>query len=254
MPPIAKRALDLLDLTSLNDTDTDESIRALAANGNTPFGPPAALCVYARFLGSARAALDSLGLASVKLATVANFPAGGSDIMAVIAEATAQPALGANEVDVVFPWRALIAGDPELGAKLVAGCRQALPAEVMLKVIIESGELTEPGLIRRATEIAIDNGADFVKTSTGKTPVSATLAAAEIILTIIRASGKPVGFKASGGVKTVADAGRYLALADKIMGEGWVTPRHFRFGASGLLGDIKAVLSGAHPITAAGAY
>ena len=244
MLDIAKTALGLLDLTSLNDNDSDESIRALAQSAKTPWGGPAALCVYDRFLGTARAELDRLGLEEVKLATVANFPAGGTDIAAAIAQAASQPALGADEVDVVFPWRALIGGDRDAGAKLVKGCREALPAHVTLKVIIESGELAEPAVIRRASEIAIENGADFVKTSTGKVPVNATLEAAEIILSTIRNSGKPVGFKASGGVRTVADAEKYLALAEKLMGQGWVSPKTFRFGASGLLGDIKAVLSG----------
>ncbi len=244
MMSIATTALGLLDLTSLNDGDSDESIRALAQSAATPFGGPAALCVYDRFLGAARAELDRLGLTSVRLATVANFPAGGTDIAAAIAEAKAQPGKGADEVDVVFPWRALIAGDRETGAKLVAGVRAALPAHTTLKVIIESGELAEPALIRRAAEIAIENGADFVKTSTGKVPVNATLEAAEIILGVIRESKKPIGFKAAGGVRTVADAGDYLALAEKVMGQGWATPKTFRFGASGLLGDIKAVLSG----------
>src|SRR5579859_5097970 len=254
MNDLAKTTLGLLDLTSLNDGDTDESIRALAQSAATPFGGPAALCVYDRFLGTARAELDKLSLSDVKLATVANFPLGGSDIAAAIAEAQGQPALGADEVDVVFPWRALIAGDRETGAKLVAGVREILPAHVTLKVIIESGELAEPALIRRAYEISIENGAGFVKTSTGKVPVNATLEAAEIILGTIRASGKPVGFKASGGVRTVADAGQYLALADKVMGKGWVSPKTFRFGASGLLGDIKAVLSGGESKASGSSY
>jgi len=244
MMSIATTALGLLDLTSLNDGDTDESIRALAQSAATPFGGPAALCVYDRFLGTARAELDKVGLKDVRLATVANFPLGGTDIAAAIAEAKTQPGKGADEVDVVFPWRALIGGDRDTGAKLVAGVREALAAHITLKVIIESGELAEPALIRRASEISIENGADFVKTSTGKVAVNATLEAAEIILGTIRNSGKPVGFKASGGVRTVADAGDYLALAEKVMGKGWVSPKTFRFGASGLLGDIKAVLSG----------
>jgi deoxyribose-phosphate aldolase len=244
MMSIATTALGLLDLTSLNDGDSDESIRALARSAATPFGAPAALCVYDRVLGAARAELAKLNLSHVKLATVANFPAGGTDIAAAIAEAKAQPGKGADEVDVVFPWRALIGGDRETGAKLVAGVREVLPATITLKVIIESGELAEPALIRRAAEISIENGANFVKTSTGKVPVNATLEATEIILGVIRSSGKPVGFKAAGGVRTVADAGDYLALAEKVMGKGWVTPQTFRFGASGLLGDIKAVLSG----------
>jgi len=244
MMSVATTALGLLDLTSLNDSDTDETIRALAQSAATPFGGPAALCVYDRFLGTARAELDKVGLTDVRLATVANFPLGGTDIAAAIAEAKAQPGKGADEVDVVFPWRALIGGDRDAGAKLVAGVREGLPAHVTLKVIIESGELAEPALIRRASEISVENGADFVKTSTGKVPVNATLEAAEIILGVIRESKKPVGFKASGGVRTVADAGLYLALAEKVMGQGWATPKTFRFGASGLLSDIKAVLSG----------
>jgi len=253
MSDIAKTALGLLDLTSLNDSDSDDSIRALAHSAKTPFGGPAALCVYDRFLGTARKTLNELGLNAVRLATVANFPAGGTDIQAVLAEAKAQPGKGADEVDVVFPWRALIAGDGDTGGRLVSAVRAVLAPEVTLKVIIESGELDEPSLIRRATEISIVNGADFVKTSTGKVPVNATLEAAEIMLGTIRASGKPVGFKASGGVRTVADAGKYLALAEKIMGKGWVSPKTFRFGASGLLGDIKAVLSGAaSPATGSG--
>jgi deoxyribose-phosphate aldolase len=254
MTDLAKTVLGLLDLTSLNDSDSDDSIRALAQSAQTPAGGPAALCVYDRFLGTARAELDKIGLTGVRLATVANFPAGGTDIDTVRAEAQAQPGKGADEVDVVFPWRALIGGDRETGVRLISAVRAALASSVTLKVIIESGELAEPALIRRASEISIENGADFVKTSTGKVPVNATLEAAEIILTTIRASGKPVGFKASGGVRTVVDAGQYLALADKIMGKGWVSPKTFRFGASGLLGDIKAVLSGGASPASKGGY
>jgi deoxyribose-phosphate aldolase len=254
MTDLAKTILGLLDLTSLNDGDSDLSIRALAQSAETPFGGPAALCVYDRFLGTARKALDDQGLNAVRLATVANFPAGGTDLAAVLAEAAAQPGKGADEVDVVFPWRALIGGDRSIGARLVEGVRSVLSKDITLKVIIESGELAEPALIRRASEISIENGADFVKTSTGKVPVNATLEAAEIILTTIRASGRPVGFKASGGVRTVADAAHYLALAEKIMGKGWVSPKTFRFGASGLLTNIKAVLSGVASPASQGGY
>ena len=112
----------------------------------------------------------------------------------------------------------------------------------MLKVIIESGELTDE-LITKASQLAIDGGADFVKTSTGKVAVNATLAATEIILTAIKASGKNVGFKAAGGVRTVADAAQYLALAESIMGEAYIKPKLFRFGASGLLSDVYATLN-----------
>ena len=238
---IARRALGLLDLTSLNDSDTPSTIRALADAANTPFGPPAALCVYPQFVRIARTALNQLGLA-IPVASVSNFPAGNTDIAAAIAESVAAYTAGAGEIDVVFPWRALIAGDTQTGARLVAQCRAALPASIILKVIIESGELAEAPLIRAASEIAIAAGADFVKTSTGKVPVNATLAAARTILETIRDSGKPVGFKASGGVRTVADAAAYLALAEQIMGPDWASPRTFRFGASSLLADLVRTL------------
>jgi deoxyribose-phosphate aldolase len=112
-----------------------------------------------------------------------------------------------------------------------------------LKVIVESGELPGPAAVDRAAMLAIECGADFVKTSTGKTPVSATPEAAEIILEAIAVSGRPVGLKVSGGIRTVDDARAYLELADRIMGPGWATPATFRFGASSLLDALEATLA-----------
>ena len=106
-------------------------------------------------------------------------------------------------------------------------------------MIIESGELPDQAAIDRATHFAITHGADFVKTSTGKTPVSATLEAAEIILEAIELCGLPVGLKASGGIRTLDDARTYLELAERIMGDGWISPDTFRFGASGVLDDAR---------------
>lgn len=150
-------------------------------------------------------------------------------------------ASGADEVDVVFPYRALMAGNEAVGLELVEACRQAC-GDAVLKVIIESGELADPALIRRASELAIDGGADFLKTSTGKVEVNATLEAAEIMLQVIRDSGKEIGFKAAGGVRSAEDAQGYLQLAERLMGAAWITPAHFRFGASGLLDDLLATL------------
>jgi deoxyribose-phosphate aldolase len=113
----------------------------------------------------------------------------------------------------------------------------------LLKVIIESGELKDPALIRRASEICIDAGADFIKTSTGKVPVNATLEAAEIMLKVIRDKNPNIGFKAAGGVKDAQTAKAYLDLAREILGNDWVGPNHFRFGASSLLGNLLAELN-----------
>jgi deoxyribose-phosphate aldolase len=250
---LAQKSLTLLDLTSLNDSDSDESIRALAKAADTKFGPPAALCVYPRFVATARQTLDSLGLARVPVATVANFPVGTTDIDATLADIALGLSAGAAEIDVVFPWRALLAGDADSGVRLLAACREETSA-VTLKVIIESGALAEESLIRQAAEIAIAAGADFVKTSTGKTAVSATLSAAEVILQAIRASGEKIGFKASGGVRTVDEAAAYLALAEQIMGPDWITPKTFRFGASSLLGALLAALDARETVGVAGGY
>ena len=108
----------------------------------------------------------------------------------------------------------------------------------ILKIIIESGELKSTNLIKKATQMCIDAGADFVKTSTGKTKVSATPEAANAILEVIKASGKDIGFKASGGIKTTDDAKKYLVLASVILGNHWVKQKHFRIGASSVLNDL----------------
>ena len=238
----ARQALALMDLTSLNDDDSDRSIESLCRRARTPAGTPAAVCVYPAFVTTARRTLKALDLeGQVRIATVTNFPHGGDDIMAAARESREAVAAGADEVDVVFPYRALLAGDEETGRELVACCHQAC-GDATLKVILETGELKDPALIRRAAELAIEGGADFLKTSTGKVAVNATLEAAEILLEAIRASDRDVGFKAAGGVRTAEDAQAYLALAERVMGASWITPDHFRFGASGLLDDLLVTL------------
>ncbi|MFW3615178.1 deoxyribose-phosphate aldolase [Billgrantia antri] len=238
----ARQALALMDLTSLNDDDSEAVIRDLCARANTPAGHPAAVCIYPAFVRTVREALAEQGLAGkVKVATVTNFPHGEADIERAAAETRAVIAAGADEVDVVFPYRALMAGDAEVGRELVAACKREC-GDAVLKVILETGELKEAGLIERAGMLAIDGGADFLKTSTGKVAVNATLDAAKILLTAIKASGSDVGFKAAGGVRTAEDAAAYLRLAEQVMGADWITPAHFRFGASGLLGSLLETL------------
>lgn len=249
-----RRALALMDLTSLNDDDNDEKITALCRKADTPAGTPAAVCIYPRFIATARRALDDAGLGGrVRIATVTNFPDGSDDAARAERETREAIAAGADEVDVVFPYRALVAGDASVGERLVAACRAAC-GDKCLKVIIESGELADPELIRQASRIAIDAGADFIKTSTGKVAVNATLEAAEIMLTTIRDSGRDVGFKAAGGVRSAEDAAAYLALAARLMGDAWITPAHFRFGASSLLGNLLETLDLSSGETSAGGY
>jgi deoxyribose-phosphate aldolase len=127
---------------------------------------------------------------------------------------------------------------------MIAGVRDMVDQGRILKVILETGELTEPALVETASRVAIEAGADFIKTSTGKTAVSATPEAAAIMLEAIRASGRPVGLKPSGGIRTLSDAALYLGLADRIMGAEWATPRTFRIGASSVYDALIAAIEG----------
>ena len=233
----ARQVLACLDLTSLNEADTAADIAALCARAQSPFGPVAAVCVWPRFVAQARALLP----ADIKVAAVANFPDGSLDLDRTLAEVREIAEAGGDEIDVVLPYRALMHGRSSECAEFLAEVRHAT-RPLTLKVIIESGELKTTALIAEATRLALMAGADFVKTSTGKTPVSATPQAARVMLAEIKASGLPAaGFKASGGIRTVGDAAAYLAL---LPNDEARDPRRFRFGASGLLNDIEAVLSG----------
>jgi len=246
----ARMALACLDLTSLNDADTAADIAALCGRARTAHGDVAAVCVWPRFVAQARAALP----ATVKVAAVANFPDGSLDLQRALADVAEIAQAGGDEVDVVLPWRALLAGETTEVAEFLSEVRFA-SRPLTLKVIIESGELGSAERIAQATRMALAAGADFVKTSTGKTKVGATPQAAATMLKEIAASGLPAaGFKASGGVRTVADAAGYIAQTEAALGPGALSPQRLRFGASGLLNDIEAVLSGSESAASNAAY
>jgi deoxyribose-phosphate aldolase len=235
---VARRAIGLLDLTDLGAETTAGAVAALCERALT--AAVAAVCVWPAFVDPCVRRLAGSG---VRVATVVNFPAGTDPAGGVAAVTASALAAGADEIDVVLPYRAWLNGDTEAAVDVLAAVREETAGRVM-KVIIESGELPGPSTIDRAAMLAIECGADFVKTSTGKTPVSATPEAAEIILEAINVSGRPVGFKASGGIRTLADARTYLDLADTIMGPDWATPVTFRFGASSLLDALEATIAG----------
>ncbi|MEO1056710.1 MAG: deoxyribose-phosphate aldolase [Actinomycetota bacterium] len=242
---VAARAIALIDLTDLDDGHSPDGIDDLCARAAAH--GTAAVCVWPEFVARCAAALASTG---VRVATVVNFPSGDESVDAV-AELTARAlADGADDIDVVLPYRAFIAGDRERPAGVLDAVRAAVAAPAIVKVILESGELTEPGQVMRAAQFAVDHGADFVKTSTGKTASGASPDAARAMLEVIAAAaaqGRQVGLKPSGGIRTVDDAATYLGLADKVMGAAWVSPSTFRFGASGLLTTLVAEIDGQPP-------
>jgi deoxyribose-phosphate aldolase len=215
----AQRALNLMDLTTLNEDDTDAKVIALCHQAKSPAGNTAAVCIYPRFIPVARKTLREQGTPDIRIATVTNFPHGNDDLDIALAETRAAIAYGADEVDVVFPYRALMAGNEQIGFEMVKQCKEACAAaNVLLKVIIE--------------------------TATGKVPENATLHSAELMMSVIAEMGvgKTVGFKPAGGVKTAEDAAQYLALADRLLGREWADARHFRFGASSLLASLLTTL------------
>jgi len=239
----AQQALSYMDLTSLTDQESSEDIIELCQQAKSKAGNTAAICIFPRFIPLARKVLAEQGTPNIKIATVTNFPHGNDDINIAVAETKAAVAYGADEVDVVYPYKALIAGDINVGLELVEACKQACPKHVLLKVIIESGELQTSELIKLASEISIRAGADFIKTSTGKVSVNATPEAAETMLNAIKSTNPSVGFKAAGGVRNAEDAEVYLKLAADILGESWLSAAHFRFGASSLLGNLLSTLN-----------
>ncbi|GGD05305.1 deoxyribose-phosphate aldolase [Aureimonas glaciei] len=244
----ARALIASLDLTDLNETCTEADVAALCARAATPEGAVAAICIWPRFVAGARAGLAP----GIRIATVVNFPLGSDDPAQTARDAAAALADGADEIDMVIDYQRL-AADPEYVERQVRTVKAACGGAV-LKAILETGELMEPDLIAKAARAALAGGADFLKTSTGKTARHASLEAAKIMLAAIAAAGGRAGFKASGGIKTFEDARAYHDLAEALCGAGWATPRHFRIGASGVLADLLAVAAGTPRSGAKGAY
>lgn len=237
---LAARLLSLLDLTSLGENDTPEQIEALCRSATASPYPPAAVCVYPEHVTTARRCLHG---ATVKVATVVNFPEGGSDPVRVERETRRALGAGADEIDLVLPYRALLDGDAACARTVVRTCRAVCTDGVALKLILETGVLASREMTRAACMIGVEEGVDFLKTSTGKVPVNATPEAAALILDVIAAAGGRCGFKAAGGIRTLEDAQVYLELAEARLGASWCDARHFRIGASAPFGTLSRIAS-----------
>ncbi len=235
-----QQLLKLLDLTRLSDDDNHEAMQDWLNQTAVATAVPAAFCVYPQFLSQTASHLAAQKM-QAELATVVNFPSGDAPVGEVVAEINEALKLGATEIDCVLPYKALLAGNTEQVRDFLAEVRSAC-AETCLKIIIESGELVTPQQIIKATELCIQSGADFVKTSTGKVPVGATVEAARSILTVIAAADRFVGFKASGGVRTVGQALELVQLYEEITGR-LAQAEGMRIGASALLTELRAQLA-----------
>jgi deoxyribose-phosphate aldolase len=230
-----------MDLTSLNEADDSTTISVLCRKAVKSDTHVAAVCVYPAFV---KQAANALRETSVKVATVVNFPYGNDPLDSVIQSIQSALNDGAEEIDMVFPYSRYLQGEESYVLNYLRTCK-SICGDVILKVILETGALKEEKMIAKASELAIEAGADFLKTSTGKISVGATLEAAAVMLQRIKQSShRSVGLKVSGGIRTIPDALEYIALAEKIMGIPWVNPLHFRIGASQLLDLCQSKLLG----------
>ncbi len=238
-------AVAMMDLTTLEGKDTPGKVRSLCAKALLPLdrdpsiGPCAAICVYPNHVKTAKRALAG---SNVKVASVATaFPSGQSPLAIKLADVRRAVEFGADEIDMVIDRGAMLAGDYAKVFDEIAATKEACGA-AHLKVILETGELGSYDVVRRASEIGIAAGGDFIKTSTGKIQPAATPAVTLVMLETIRdhyyATGKKIGMKPAGGVRTAKQALHYLVIVKETLGDDWLTPDLFRFGASALLNDV----------------
>lgn len=249
--------IGLIDLTTLEGADTPGKVRSLVAKALVPDatdpGCPrvAAVCVYGDMVGDAVTALGSAhfagGTEGVRVAAVATaFPSGRASLAVKLADVRDAVAAGADEIDMVIDRGAFLAGRfGQVYDEIVAvkeACRRVDGSVAHLKVILETGELNTYDNVRRASWLAILAGGDFIKTSTGKVAPAATLPVTLSMLEVVRdwhrLTGVQIGVKPAGGIRTSKDAIKYLVTVAETVGEEWLTPHLFRFGASSLLNDV----------------
>jgi deoxyribose-phosphate aldolase len=251
------RAITCMDLTTLSGDDTDERVRRLCAKGRHPIQQElveklgiteldikvAAICVYHTFVETAKHALEGSGIHVAAVST--GFPAGLSPLGERVAEIRRSVEAGADEIDVVITRAHVFGGRWQALYDEVAAFRQAC-GPVHMKVILGTGDLLTLRNIARASFVAMMAGADFIKTSTGKEPTNATLPVSLVMVRAIREyaqqTGMAVGFKPAGGIRTAKQSIDWLAMMKEELGDSWLRAEMFRFGASGLLGDIERQL------------
>ncbi|TDD95429.1 deoxyribose-phosphate aldolase [Actinomadura rubrisoli] len=238
-------AISMVDLTTLEGADTPGKVRALCAKAahpdpSDPSVPRvAAVCVYPDRVDVAVRALEGTGIGVASVATA--FPSGRAPLEAKLADTRAAVEAGASEIDMVIDRGAFLSGDYLKVFQEIVAVKDAC-GEAHLKVILETGELDTYDNVRRASWLAMRAGADFIKTSTGKISPAATPPVTLVMLEAVRdyraATGRQVGVKPAGGIRTTKDAIRNLVLVNETAGPDWLTPRWFRLGASSVLNDL----------------
>ena len=256
-PEVLKQCFSMMDLTTLQTQDTPESVSRLVdkVNGLSAEFPgypaPASICVYPNFASLVRSRLCRQG---VHVTTVAScFPSAQSFLEVKVRECELAVENGADEIDIVLALNSFLAGDYDSAAAEIRAMKAAIDGaaakvgrRVVLKVILETGLLVTPERIAQASFLAMEAGADFIKTSTGKVEVNATPTAAYVMCECIKAfyekTGRKVGFKAAGGISTAKDALCYYLIGAKVLGEEWLDKNSFRFGVSRLGNSLMSAV------------
>ncbi len=238
-------AIGMIDLTTLEGSDTVGKVRSLCAKALVPdaLDPttprPAAICVYGDMVATAKQALGDSGIHVAAVATA--FPSGRASMAVKLADTRDAIEAGADEIDMVIDRGAFLSGDYLTVFNQIAEVKQAC-GDTHLKVIMETGELVTYDNVRRASYLSMLAGGDFIKTSTGKVQPAATLPVTLVMLEAVRdwrdLTGVQVGVKPAGGIKTTKDAIKYLVMVSEVAGDDWLSPDWFRFGASSLLNDL----------------
>ncbi len=237
--------VSMTDLTTLEGKDSPGKVRGLCRKAVQPgaaiHGVPsvAAVCVYPSYVALAKECVAGSGVQVASVATA--FPSGQAPLDLRVEEVRRVVEAGADEVDMVISRGALLAGRTQQVQEEIRAIKQACDA-AHLKVILETGELETYDLVRLASDLAIEAGADFIKTSTGKIAPAATMGVTLVMLEAIRdhylATGVRIGMKPAGGIRTAKEALHYLVMVKETLGDAWLAPSLFRFGASSLLNDV----------------
>lgn len=240
-----KLALSMIDLTTLEGKDTPGKVKQLCYKAIHPHdqleGIPkvAAVCVYPTYVSLAKKELEGTGISVASVATA--FPSGQSSLKTKLSDTRFAVEEGADEIDMVISRGEFLAGNYEFVFDEIAAIKEAC-ANAHLKVILETGELDTLDNVRKASELAMHAGADFIKTSTGKIQPAATLSVTYVMLDAIRdfytKTGKMIGMKPAGGISNSKIALQYLVMLNEVLGEKWMNKNYFRFGASSLANDI----------------
>ena len=232
-------ALSLIDLTSLEGKDNEETIKQLCEKAIKH--QTAAVCVYPTLVSIAKKYLKN---SKIKVASVAGaFPSGQLPLNLRLEEVRFALSEGADEIDMVISRGKFLEGNYQAVSEEISAFKKVCGRNI-LKVILETGELGSASNIHKAGQLAIDAGADFLKTSTGKISVNATLESVGSMLFTIKDSGKKIGIKPSGGIADADTAVKYLRFTEKMLGKEWLSPALFRFGASRLADNISLQLNG----------